>query len=161
MSVTSWWPIQVVRSRITSMVRSRARRRAPLLRTTPVDRPRTQPRPRSTRWRRWSAERPARSQTCSTFVWLSSQARLPWAIGDRFFAGAQREVDRMTQLDYSRGTIIRPAACGDEGPLIGAGAVGFRGLGMPLAGLTSTIVDRPRLTRTISRWESRDAIRAR
>lgn len=56
--------------------------------------------------------------------------------GDRFFAGAQREVDRVTQLDYSRGTIIRPAACGDEGPLIGAGAVGFRGLGMPLAGLT-------------------------
>ncbi len=55
--------------------------------------------------------------------------------GDRFFAGAQREVDRITQLDYSRGTIIRPAACGDAGPLIGAGAVGFRACGMQLGSL--------------------------
>ncbi|MEM8926002.1 MAG: ROK family protein [Actinomycetota bacterium] len=49
--------------------------------------------------------------------------------GDEFFAAAQAEVDRVCRLDYSIGTRIAPAGCGDEGPLIGAGAVGFRHLG--------------------------------
>ena len=52
--------------------------------------------------------------------------------GEPFFAAAQAEVDRICQLDYSRGTRIRPAGCGDEGPLIGAAAVGRRGLGLPV-----------------------------
>ncbi len=52
--------------------------------------------------------------------------------GEPFFAAAQAELDRVCQLDYSRGARIRPAGCGDEGPLIGAAAVGFRGLGLPL-----------------------------
>lgn len=49
--------------------------------------------------------------------------------GDVFFDAAQREMDRICDLDYSKGAVIRPAGCGDEGPLVGAGAVGFRALG--------------------------------
>lgn len=50
--------------------------------------------------------------------------------GEPFFAAAQAEVDRVCQLDFSRGTVIRPAGCGDEGPLIGAAAVGYRRIGV-------------------------------
>ncbi|MEZ5343281.1 MAG: ROK family protein [Acidimicrobiales bacterium] len=50
--------------------------------------------------------------------------------GELFFAAAQAEIDRICQLDFSRGTVIRPAGCGDEGPLIGAAAVALRGLGL-------------------------------
>ncbi len=49
--------------------------------------------------------------------------------GEPFFAAAQTEMDRICQLDFSRGARIEPAGCGDEGPLIGAAAVGFRHLG--------------------------------
>lgn len=49
--------------------------------------------------------------------------------GDPFFAAAQNEVDRIAALDHSRGTVIVPAGLGPDGPLIGAAAVGFRGLG--------------------------------
>lgn len=52
--------------------------------------------------------------------------------GEPFFAAAQAEIDRICQLDYSRGTRIQPAGCGDEGPLIGAAAVGLRGIGRPV-----------------------------
>ena len=52
--------------------------------------------------------------------------------GEPFFAAAQREIDRICQLDFSRGTTIAPAGCGDAGPLIGAAAVGFRQLGLPI-----------------------------
>jgi glucokinase len=55
--------------------------------------------------------------------------------GEPFFAAAQAEIDRICQLDYSRGTRIQPAGCGDEGPLVGAGAVGFRGVGTRLGAL--------------------------
>jgi len=55
--------------------------------------------------------------------------------GDRFFAAAQAEIDRVCRLDFSRQTVIRPAGCGDEGPLIGAGAVGFRRLGMTIGAI--------------------------
>jgi glucokinase len=57
--------------------------------------------------------------------------------GEPFFAAAQAEVDRICQLDYSRGARIRPAGCGDEGPLVGAAAVGLRGLGFRLGALES------------------------
>lgn len=43
--------------------------------------------------------------------------------GAPFFAAAQLEIDRVCQLDHSRGFIIEPAGCGDEGPLVGAAAV--------------------------------------
>ncbi|HEX7168994.1 MAG TPA: ROK family protein [Acidimicrobiales bacterium] len=50
--------------------------------------------------------------------------------GDAFFAAAQAEVDRSARLAFSRGTVIRPAGLGDDGPLVGAAAVGFRGAGL-------------------------------
>ncbi len=49
--------------------------------------------------------------------------------GEPFFAAAQAELDRVCRLDFSLGARIEPAGCGDEGPLIGAGAVGFRSIG--------------------------------
>ncbi len=49
--------------------------------------------------------------------------------GEPFFAAAQAEIDARTALDYSRGTKIRPAALGADGPLVGAAAVGWRGMG--------------------------------
>lgn len=54
--------------------------------------------------------------------------------GDPFFAAAQREIDRICRLDFSSGTRIVPAGCGDQGPLIGAAAVGFRRLGVDVIG---------------------------
>ncbi len=48
--------------------------------------------------------------------------------GEDFFAAAQAEVDRICQLDFSRGTRIVPAGLGADGPLIGAAAVAFRQL---------------------------------
>lgn len=52
--------------------------------------------------------------------------------GDVFFAAAQAEIDRVAVLQHSKGTTIRPAGLGADGPLIGAGAVGFAGLGHQL-----------------------------
>jgi glucokinase len=49
--------------------------------------------------------------------------------GGPFFAAAQAEVDRVASLDHSRGTRIVPAGLGDEGPLVGAAALAFRGRG--------------------------------
>lgn len=55
--------------------------------------------------------------------------------GPPFFAAAQAEIDRVATLDHSSGTRIVPAGLGDEGPLVGAAALGFRGLGFdPLDG---------------------------
>ena len=55
--------------------------------------------------------------------------------GEPFFTAAQVEMDRICQLDHSRGATIRPAGCGDEGPLIGAAAVALRHHGLvPVAG---------------------------
>lgn len=52
--------------------------------------------------------------------------------GEPFFAAAQAEIDRLCILDFSRGTRIVPAGLGDEGPLVGAAAVGWRHLGRPI-----------------------------
>ena len=49
--------------------------------------------------------------------------------GDPFFAAAQAEIDRVAALQHSVGTVIRRAALGADGPLVGAAAVGFRGIG--------------------------------
>jgi glucokinase len=49
--------------------------------------------------------------------------------GQPFFAAAQAEVDRSARLDFSVGTRIVPAGLGADGPLVGAAAVGWRGLG--------------------------------
>lgn len=49
--------------------------------------------------------------------------------GPPFFAAAQAEIDELARLDFSRGARIRPAGLGADAPLVGAAAVGLRGLG--------------------------------
>jgi glucokinase len=46
--------------------------------------------------------------------------------GAPFFDAAQREVALRCGLDYARGARVIPGGLGDEGPLIGAGCVGWR-----------------------------------
>lgn len=48
--------------------------------------------------------------------------------GDRFFEAAQGEIDTLACLPFSRGCVIEPSKLGSDGPLIGAAAVGWRGL---------------------------------
>jgi glucokinase len=48
--------------------------------------------------------------------------------GAPFFAAAQAELDACARLDFSRGARIVPAGLGADGPLVGAAAVGLRGL---------------------------------
>lgn len=48
--------------------------------------------------------------------------------GATFFNSAQAALDRHSQLEYSRGARVTPARLGNRGPLIGAGAVGMRGM---------------------------------
>lgn len=52
--------------------------------------------------------------------------------GDPFFAAAQAELGRSARLSFSAGARIVPAGLGALGPLVGAAAVGWRGLGEPL-----------------------------
>jgi glucokinase len=52
--------------------------------------------------------------------------------GPVFFDAAQAEIERSARLDFSRGTTIRPAGLLAGAPLIGAAAVGWRGLGHEL-----------------------------
>lgn len=54
--------------------------------------------------------------------------------GDVFFGAAQEEVDRSCRLSYSRSTRIARAQLGAHGPLVGAAAVAWRGLGRPSGG---------------------------
>ena len=49
--------------------------------------------------------------------------------GAPFFAAAQDELDARARLDFSRGARIVPAGLGKDGPLVGAAAVGWRGMG--------------------------------
>ncbi|HEX3622371.1 MAG TPA: ROK family protein [Acidimicrobiales bacterium] len=49
--------------------------------------------------------------------------------GEPFFAAAQAELDAQARLSFSRGARIVPAGLGPAGPLVGAAAVGWRGLG--------------------------------
>jgi glucokinase len=50
--------------------------------------------------------------------------------GDTFFTAAQAELTERARLDHARGALIRPAGLGADGPLVGAAAVGWRGLGL-------------------------------
>jgi glucokinase len=52
--------------------------------------------------------------------------------GDPFFAAAQAEIERRARLDFARSCTIRPAGLGSEGPIVGAAAVGWRGIGVPI-----------------------------
>lgn len=49
--------------------------------------------------------------------------------GDPFFSAAQAEIDDLARLDFSRGTVIRPAGLGSDAPLVGAAAVALYRLG--------------------------------
>jgi glucokinase len=51
--------------------------------------------------------------------------------GRPFFEAAQKELDRNVGLAYAKNARIIPAGLGDEGPLIGAAAVGFAGIESP------------------------------
>ncbi|MFZ4717920.1 MAG: ROK family protein [Ilumatobacteraceae bacterium] len=48
--------------------------------------------------------------------------------GATFFNSAQETMDEHTKLAFSRGARITPVRLGEQGPLIGAGAVGVRGI---------------------------------
>lgn len=48
--------------------------------------------------------------------------------GATFFTAAQRTLDELCGLEFSRNARIVPARLADEGPLVGASAVGWRGL---------------------------------
>jgi glucokinase len=48
--------------------------------------------------------------------------------GAAFFEAAQVEIDARCRIEFARGTRIVPAGLGDAGPLVGAAAVGWRGL---------------------------------
>ncbi|WP_420452626.1 ROK family protein [Ilumatobacter sp.] len=54
--------------------------------------------------------------------------------GATFFHSAQTALDERTRLPYSRGARITPSRLADSGPLIGAGAVGWRGLRRSMRG---------------------------
>ena len=49
--------------------------------------------------------------------------------GEPFFAAAQAELDAQARLSFSVGARIVPGALGAAGPLVGAAAVGWRGIG--------------------------------
>lgn len=50
--------------------------------------------------------------------------------GRPFFDAAQRELDAVCKIAHSAGALVRPSDLGSDGPLIGAAAVGFSGLGV-------------------------------
>lgn len=52
--------------------------------------------------------------------------------GEVFFTAAQEELDRTARIEFAQGAKIRPAGLGDQGPLVGAGAVAWRALAHPL-----------------------------
>jgi len=52
--------------------------------------------------------------------------------GNEFFGPAQVTIDELCKLQHARGTRIVPALLGDRAPLVGAAAVGWRGLGYPV-----------------------------
>lgn len=57
--------------------------------------------------------------------------------GIPFFQAAQDEIDARARLVFSRGCVIEPSRLGADGPLIGAAAVGWRGLGDESSGATA------------------------
>ena len=49
-------------------------------------------------------------------------------VGEPFFEAARRELRYRATMRFSAGTRLLPAGLGAEGPLVGAGAVGWRGI---------------------------------
>jgi glucokinase len=58
---------------------------------------------------------------------VSGSVALGW--GEPFFAAAQRSLDASARIEFARGCRVVPGALGADGPLVGAAAVGWRGLG--------------------------------
>ncbi len=52
--------------------------------------------------------------------------------GDDFFSAAQAELDARCRIAFARGARIVPVGLGADGPVVGAAAVGWRGLGRDL-----------------------------
>jgi glucokinase len=50
--------------------------------------------------------------------------------GEPFFGAAQAALDRTACIDFARNALIVPAGLGADGPLVGAAAVGWRGIGV-------------------------------
>jgi glucokinase len=57
---------------------------------------------------------------------VGGSVALGW--GPPFFAAAQAELDARARLDFSAGARIIPVGLAERGPLVGAAAVGWRGL---------------------------------
>ena len=87
---------------------------------------------RPTWWRApagWSGGRSPRWPTCSTCRWRWWRARSRSASARRSSRPPRTELDARARLDFSRGARIVPAGLGGHGPLVGAAAVGWRGVG--------------------------------
>lgn len=52
--------------------------------------------------------------------------------GEPFFRAAQAEVDARARLAFAHGARVVPAGLGPDAPLVGAAAVGWAGMGVPL-----------------------------
>jgi glucokinase len=50
--------------------------------------------------------------------------------GADFFLAAQRELDARSRLSFSAGARIDPVGLGADGPIVGAGAIGWRAVGL-------------------------------
>ncbi len=61
--------------------------------------------------------------------------------GEPFFAAAQAALDRTACLPYARGARVVPAGLGPDGPLVGAAAVGWRGMGVDVGVRSATVAN--------------------
>lgn len=59
--------------------------------------------------------------------------------GAPFFDAANAEIERCCGLEFARGTRLVPAGCGRLGPVVGAAAVGRRGVGAPVLAAGSEV----------------------
>lgn len=64
--------------------------------------------------------------------------------GEPFFAAAQAALEQTARLSFAAGARVVPAGLGAQGPLVGAAAVGFRGMGVDLAAPARTTDDAAR-----------------
>lgn len=65
---------------------------------------------------------------------VAGSVALGW--GPPFFAAAQAELDGRARLAFSSGARIVPAGLGGDAPLVGAAAVGWRAMGVPVLDAT-------------------------
>ena len=72
------------------------------------------------RWRRW--------RRCSTSIWRSSPGRWRSGSAGRSSRRPGASCGAGPAMPFSAGTRLLPAGLGAEGPLVGAGAVGWRGI---------------------------------